>query len=68
MKLWAIVKTILTIVIVWSIARIIMQFLYRRPQSASKPNQPKSAKTVDLKEKGKGTLPDGSEYIEYEDV
>jgi hypothetical protein len=39
--------------------------MVRRPKQKPAVRQ---SKTIDLKEKGKGKLPDGSEYVEYEDV
>lgn len=65
MKLWAIIKTVFFLVIVWSLARIVFQFMMPKPKP--KPNV-SQAKTIELKEKGKGKLPDGSEYVEYEDI
>ncbi len=65
MKLWAILKTVFFLVIVWSLARIIFQWMVRRPKPKPTVRQ---SKTIDLKEKGRGKLPDGSEYVEYEDV
>jgi hypothetical protein len=68
MKLWAILKTLIFIAGVYYLIKYISALLNSKRKPNGNPGSTKSngSNVVQLKEKGKGRLPDGSEYTEFE--